>query len=93
MTTATARVPVLMTAKEKAQIARKAKEAGISMGEYLRRAAESFRPSEDDKTLEAMIDQMLKATERADQAIEEALAFVEASNRRIVAMEAQRKVA
>lgn len=93
MPTATARVPVLMTAKEKAQIARKAKEAGISMGEYLRRAAESFRPSEDDKTLEAMIDQMLKATERADRAIEEALAFVEASNRRIVAMEAQRKVA
>ena len=93
MTTATARVPVLMTAKEKTQIARKAKEAGISMGEYLRRAAESFRPSEDDKALEAMIDQMLKATERTDQAIEDALAFVEKSNRRIAVMEAQRKVA
>lgn len=93
MTTATARVPVLMTAKEKAQIVKKAKEAGLSMGEYLRRAAESFRPSEDDKALEAMIDQMLKATKRADQAIEEALAFVEASNRRIAAMEAKRKVA
>lgn len=92
MTTATARVPVLMTAKEKAQISRKAKEAGISVGEYLRRAAESFRPSEDDKALEAMIDQMIKATERADQAIDEALAFVEASNRRIAKMESQRKV-
>ncbi len=93
MTTATARVPVLMTAKEKARISRKAKEAGLSMGEYLRRAAESFRPSEDDQALEAMIDQMLKATERAGQSIEDALAFVEASNRRIAAMEAQRKVA
>jgi phosphotransacetylase len=82
-----------MTAKEKAQISRKAKEAGLSMGEYLRRAAESFRPSEDDQALEAMIDQMLKATERAGQSIEDALAFVEASNRRIAAMEARRKVA
>jgi len=93
MTTATARVPVLMTAKEKAQIAKKAKEAGLSMGEYLRRAAQSYRPSEDDKALEAMIDQMLKATERTDQAIDEALAFVDASNRRIDTMESQRKVA
>lgn len=93
MTTATARVPILMTAKEKARIVKRAKEAGLSMGEYLRRAAESFRPSEDDKALEAMIDQMLKATKRAEQAIDEALAFVEASNRRIAAMEVKRKVA
>jgi len=82
-----------MTAKEKAHIARKAKEAGISMGEYLRRAAESFRPSEDDKALEAIIDQMLKATERADQAIDEALSFVDASIQRIAAMEARAKAA
>lgn len=93
MTTATERVPVLMTTKEKTRIAKKAKEAGISMGEYLRRAAESFRPTEDDKALEAMIDQMLKATERADQAIEDALKYVDASNRRIAAMETKRKVA
>jgi hypothetical protein len=93
MTTATARIPVLMTVKEKLQIAKKAKEAGMSMGEYLRRAAESFRPSEDDKALVAMIDQMAKATDRADQAIEAALDFVDASNLRIAAMEAKRKAA
>ena len=90
MTTATARVPVLMTNKEKAQITREAKKAGISVGEYLRRAAKSFRPSENDEALEAMIDQMLKATERADQAIEDALAFVESSNQRIAKMESHR---
>jgi len=93
MATATERVPVLMPAKEKAQIAKRAKEAGLSVGEYLRRAAKSFRPSEDDKALEAMIDQMLKATERANRAIDDALAFVEASNKRIAALEAQRKAA
>ena len=90
MTAATARVPVLMTTKEKAQIAKKAKQAGISMGEYLRRAAKSFSPSENDAALEAMIDQMLKATKRADQAIEDTLAFVAASNQRIAKMESHR---
>lgn len=90
MTTATARVPVLMTKEDKVQIARKAKKAGMSVGEYLRRAGKSFNPSEDGEALEAMIDQMLKATERADQAIEEALTFVEASNQRIAEMESHR---
>lgn len=93
MATATERVPVLMPAKEKAQIAKKAKEAGLSVGEYLRQAAKSFRPSEDDKAFEGMINQMLKATERASNAIDDALAFVEASNQRIATLEAQRKAA
>lgn len=93
MATATERVPVLMTGKEKAEIARKARQAGLSMGEYLRRAGKSYRPSEDDKALEGMIDQMIKATERAEKAIDDALAFVEASNRRIAVMETKRKAA
>lgn len=42
----------------------------------------------DDRLLEGMIDQMLKTTAQANAAIEDALAFVEASNERIVAMEA-----
>ncbi len=80
MATATARVPVLMTEAEKARIVKKAKKFGISTGEYMRRAAGAFQPSQDDGALEAMIDQMLKATERADHAIEEALSFVAESN-------------
>jgi ribosomal protein L13 len=87
MATATERVPVLMTGREKAEIARKARQAGLSMGEFLRRAARSYRPAEDDKALEGMIKQMILSTERAQQALDEALAFIEASNRRIAAME------
>lgn len=90
MATATARIPVLVTDAEKARIVKKAKAAGLSTGEYMRRAAASFRASEDDKALEAMIDQMLKATVRADRAIEDALKFVAESNKRIAAMESQR---
>jgi hypothetical protein len=58
----------------------------------MRRAAESFRPSEDDSVLEGMINQMLKATELAEQAIDDALDFVAESNRRIAEMEAQSRI-
>ncbi len=91
METATARIPVLVTNAEKARIVKQARAAGLSTGEYMRRAAASFRPSEDDKALELMIDQMLKATTRADRAIEDALKFVAESNKRIAAMESKRK--
>jgi len=71
-------------------IAKMAQDAHLSMGEFLRRAAASFRPSEDEKMLEGMIDQMLKTTAQANAAIDDALAFVERSNRRIAAIEAGR---
>lgn len=87
MATATERIPVLVTATEKGQIAQMAKNAGLSMGEFLRRAAASYRPSEEDTMLVGMIDQMNKTSAQANAAIDAALAFVEASNKRIAAME------
>lgn len=87
MATATERIPVLVSATEKSQIAQMAKDAGLSMGEFLRRAASSYRPSEEDTMLAGMIDQMNKTTAQANAAIDAALAFVEASNQRIAAME------
>ena len=93
MTTASERIPVLVTPAQKKQIALMAKAAGLSMGEFLRRAAASFHPSDDDQMLEGMIRQMAKTTARASAAIDEALSFVEASNKRIKALEAKRKVA
>jgi hypothetical protein len=89
MATATERIPVLVTAAEKGLIAQMANAAGMSMGEFLRQAASSFRPNEDEKALEGMINQMNKTTAQANAAIDEALAFVEVSNRRIAAMERQ----
>ena len=87
MATATERIPVLVTAAEKGHIAKMAKSAGLSMGEFLRRAAVSFRSSDDDQILEGLIDQMNKTTAQANAAIDKALAYVEASNKRIAAME------
>jgi hypothetical protein len=87
MTTTTEQIPVLVTRQEKERIARLASEAGISMGEFLRRAAESFRPEDETEMLVGLIDQMLKTTARASDAIDDALEFVEASNRRMAALE------
>ncbi len=64
-----------------------AKNAGISMSELLHRAVSSYRPSEDDRVIEGMISQMNKTTVQANAAIDKALAFIDASNKRIAAME------
>lgn len=87
MATATERIPVLVTAQEKAMIAKMAQEAHLSMGEFLRRAASSFRPGEDEAMLAGAIEQMVKTTVQASAAIDDALAFVAASNERIASME------
>jgi hypothetical protein len=84
---ASERITVLLTSAEKERIAKVSKAAGLSMREFLRRAAASYRPSEDDKVLEGMINQMNKTSARASAAIDEALAFVESSNKRIARME------
>jgi ribosomal protein L13 len=81
---------VLVTPTEKIRIARKAQDVGMSMGEYLRQAEAAFHPSDDERVLEGMIDQMLKTTDQASRAIDEALTFVEASNRRIERLEQKR---
>lgn len=91
MAAATQRIPVLVTSREKAKIARMAKAAGLSLGEYLRRSADSFRPLEEEQLLAGMIDQMVKTTVKASAAIDDAIAYVAASNRRIDEMEARRK--
>ena len=91
MPAATERVPVLMTPAEKKRVVSKANKAGLTTGEYMRRAAEGYRPADDDKALEAMINEMNKATRSAEKAIDDALAFVAASNKRIEEMEAKAK--
>ena len=88
MAAATERIPVLVTTQEKARIAKLAKDSGLSMGEFLRRAAESFRPDEDNEILNGVIDQMIKTTNRASDAIDDALEFIDASNKRMAALEA-----
>ena len=88
MATATERVPVLLTPEEKQVLIERAQAAQMSMGEFLRRAAASFRPSEDEELLAGMIGQLEKTTAQANAALDDAFAFIEASEQRIAAMEA-----
>jgi hypothetical protein len=87
MANATERISVLVTPTEKRQIAKMAKAAGLSMGEYMRRAGAAFRPAEDERALEGMFDQVNKTTAQACAAIDRALASIDASNKRIATME------
>ena len=90
MTTATAteRIPVLVTRAEKAKVVELAKNKHISMGELFRRAvfADHFESEEDKLTL-AMIEQMNKSTERANDAMDDMFKHIDESNKRIAAME------
>ncbi len=88
---ATERIPVLMTPVEKTRIVAKAKKAGMKTSEFMRLAAEDYEPGEDEKALVSMINEMNKATANASKSIDEALAFVAASNKRISKMEAEAK--
>lgn len=60
----------------------RAKSRNMDLGGVLKAS-----PSEDDKMLDWMIDQMNKTAAQASAAIDESLAYVEASNKRISAME------
>ena len=63
----------------------------MSMGEFLRRGAATSNSIDDEKLLAGMIDQMLKSTESASRAIDDALDFITASNERIDELEARNK--
>lgn len=88
MATATERVPVLLTVEEKQALAERAQAAHISMGEFLRRAVAAFQPQEDEALLAGMMAQLEKTTAQANAALDDAFAFIEASEQRIAAMEA-----
>lgn len=93
---ATERIPVLLTREQKARLAKRAKAANLTMGEFVRRAAEAYEPDADEKALDSLIERVKKTADQAARAIEEALAFVTESQKRIADMEsahAARKVA
>lgn len=88
---ATERIPVLVTPDQKANITRKAKAANLTVGEFGRRAAEAYRPDDDDGVFERLIEQIKKTGTRASRALDRSLAFVAESEKRIEELEAARK--
>jgi hypothetical protein len=89
MAAAVERIVVQATAEEKSAIAAKAKRLGLPISELMRRGASAYRTEEGERELGALADAAKAAAERASAAIDGALEFIEASNRRIAALEAK----
>lgn len=88
MAAAVERIVVQATAQEKRTIAAKAKRLGLPMSELMRRGATAYESADADEELGALADAARAAAERASASIDSALAFIEASNKRIATLEA-----
>lgn len=87
--TAIERIVVQATPQEKKIISAKAKKLGLPVSELMRRGAAAYKSAGDDEELGAIADAAMAAANRASDAIDDVLSFVNASNKRIAAMEAK----
>lgn len=85
------RIVVQATVQEKRAIAAKAKRLGLPISELMRRGATAYKSAESEEELGIVADAAKAAAERAGASIDDALKFIEASNKRIAAMEAAAK--
>jgi len=83
------RIVVQASAQEKKAIAAKAKRLGLPISELMRRGANAYQSDAADEELATLADAARAAAERAAESIDDAVAFVAASNKRISAMEAK----
>jgi hypothetical protein len=91
MAAAVERIVVQATAQEKKAIAAKAKKLGLPIAELMRRGAAAYRSTDAEEELGGLADAASAAAERAGASIDNALEFIEASNKRIAALEAGAK--
>ena len=87
MAAAVERIVVQATLQEKRAITAKAKRLGLPISELMRRGATAYQSTEADEELGALADAARAAAERASASIDSALEFIEASNKRIAALE------
>ena len=87
MAGATERIVVQATPQDKKVIAAKAKKLGLPISELMRRGAVAYESGESDAELAALADAAKGAADRAGAAIDAALDFIAASEKRIAAME------
>jgi hypothetical protein len=85
---ASARIVVMVTPHEKKEISLTAKRFGINVSELVRRSVRGFQPPQEETELEALLARVNASTKEANVALDDALRFVQESNRRIDAMPA-----
>ena len=89
MASASERLVVQLTAKEKREIRRRARDAGLNVSEFVRRAATGA--ADMDADVLGLLDRAERAAKEGIATIDDALDFVKASNVRIARMEAEAK--
>ena len=87
MELAVERIVVQTSASDKKRLVAKAEKLGISVAELMRRGAAEYTDDADNKALAALADEARKAAEQAMASIDDALDFIDKSNREIAAME------
>jgi hypothetical protein len=87
--TAIERIVVQATPQEKKAITLKAKKLGLPISELMRRGAAAYELEQADEELALLADKAKDAADRASDSIDDVLAFIEASNKRIASMEAK----
>lgn len=87
MATAIDRIVVQATTQDKKAITAKAKLLAIPVSELMRRGAFAYQSSDSDAELSTLASAAKSAADRSGAAIDDALAFIEASNKRIANME------
>ena len=92
-TTAVERIVVQATPQEKKLIVAKARKLGLPVAELMRRGAKAYESAEADDELGVLADKAKEAADRAADSIDDVLAFVKASNKRIATMEANAAIA
>lgn len=89
MAAAVERIVVQATSKEKKAIMAKARKLRLPISELMRRGAASYQSAGDDEELGVLADAAKAAADRAGASIDEALVFIDASNKRIASLEAR----
>lgn len=87
MANAIDRIVVQATTQDKNAITAKAKLLAIPVSELMRRGAFAYQSSERDDELLALASAAKSAADRSGAAIDDALAFIAASNKRMASME------
>ena len=88
MPAAVERIVVQTTARDKRAIAAKAKRLSLPISELMRRGAFAYEVADSDE-LAVIAAAAKEAADRAGAAVDDALEFIAASNKRIESMEAK----
>ncbi|WP_228896453.1 hypothetical protein [Pseudoduganella aquatica] len=84
----TASSPMLLSDEQRAAIVQLAADAGLSNEEFLFRASLSLLPERSRRSLKDLLDRAIQSIESTCAAIDETVAFVEASEQRMAARDA-----